>query len=184
MIRKFTTILACAQWPWKCWLWHNSFPLNILKRLECRKFLRYYWSFELEHKALEFIEKVKPVIISLFSSSQQNLEQTPLNRSQQLPAPYRTLIDGLKQNYLRENDWTTDNLTNNKWLFNSDNRRIETHQWHVSHSQQHSYSGLRSPGRSSSLWKPLTFCVICCCCFVLIFLTDNSKENALKSVIK
>ena len=52
----------------------------------------------MEEKALDFIEKVKPVIISLFSSSQQNLEQTPLNRSQQLPAPYRRLIDGLKQN--------------------------------------------------------------------------------------
>ena len=70
----------------------------MLKRLECRKFLRYYWSFELEEKALEFIEKVKLVIISLFSSSQQNNEQTSLNRSQKLPAPYRRLIDGLKQN--------------------------------------------------------------------------------------
>ena len=37
-----------------------------------------------------------------------NLEQTPLNRSQQLPAPY--------------------NLTNNRRLFNCDNRRIEKHQ--------------------------------------------------------
>ena len=27
-----------------------------------------------------------------------NLEQTPMNRSQQLPAPYKWLIDGLKQN--------------------------------------------------------------------------------------
>ena len=27
-----------------------------------------------------------------------NLEQTPLNRSQQLPAPYKRLIDGIKQN--------------------------------------------------------------------------------------
>ena len=33
-----------------------------------------------------------------------NLEQIPLKRSQQLPAPYK----------LQENDWTTDNLTNNK----------------------------------------------------------------------
>ena len=46
-----------------------------------------------------------------------NLEQIPLNRSQQLPAPYK----------LQENDWTTDNLTNNKRLLNCDNRRIETH---------------------------------------------------------
>ena len=52
----------------------------------------------MEEKALEFIEKVKLVIISLFSSSQQNNEQTSLNRSQKLPAPYRRLIDGLKQN--------------------------------------------------------------------------------------
>ena len=42
-----------------------------------------------------------------------NLEQTPLNRSQQLPAPCKRHIYGLKQNQLRENDWTTDNLTNN-----------------------------------------------------------------------
>ena len=27
-----------------------------------------------------------------------NLEKTPLNRSQQLPAPYKRLMDGLKQN--------------------------------------------------------------------------------------
>ena len=39
-----------------------------------------------------------------------------------------TTTDGIKQNKIRENDWTTDNLTNNKRLFNFDNRRIETHQ--------------------------------------------------------
>ena len=33
---------------------------------------------------------------------------------QQLPAPYKRLIDGINQNLLRENDWTTDNLTNLK----------------------------------------------------------------------
>ena len=57
-----------------------------------------------------------------------NLEETPLNRSQQLPAPYKRLIYEIKQNLLRENDSTTDNLTNNRGLFNCDNRRIETHQ--------------------------------------------------------
>ena len=35
------------------------------------------------------------------------LEQTPLNRSQQLPAPYKLLIDEIKQNYER----TTGELT-------------------------------------------------------------------------
>ena len=45
-----------------------------------------------------------------------NLEQSPLNRSQKLPAPYKQLIDEIKQNYLRENDWRTDNLTNNSQL--------------------------------------------------------------------
>ena len=40
-----------------------------------------------------------------------NLEQMPLNRSQHLPAPTKRLFDGLKQNLLRENDWTADNLT-------------------------------------------------------------------------
>ena len=37
-----------------------------------------------------------------------NLEQTPLNRSQQLSPPYKRLIDEIKQNYLRENDWRTE----------------------------------------------------------------------------
>ena len=50
------------------------------------------------------------------------LEQTPLNRSQQLPAPKKRLIDKIKQNLLREKDWTTDNLTKN--------RRIKAHQLH------------------------------------------------------
>ena len=36
-----------------------------------------------------------------------NLERTPLNRSQQLPAPYNRLIDEIKQNYER----TTGELT-------------------------------------------------------------------------
>ena len=30
----------------------------------------------------------------------------------------KRLIDGLKQKVLRENDWTRDNLSNNKRLFN------------------------------------------------------------------
>ena len=55
-----------------------------------------------------------------------NLKQTSLNRSQQLPAPYKQLIDKIKQNLLRENDWKTDNLTNN--------RRIEAHQLHYESS--------------------------------------------------
>ena len=61
-----------------------------------------------------------------------NLRQTPLNRSEQLPARYKRLhsIDELKQTQQRQNDWTTKNLTNNKRLFNCGNRRIETHQWH------------------------------------------------------
>ena len=42
-----------------------------------------------------------------------NLGKTPLNRSQQLPAPYKRLIYENKQNYLRENDSTNDNLTDN-----------------------------------------------------------------------
>ena len=33
-----------------------------------------------------------------------NLKQTPLNRSQQLPTPWKRLIDKIKQNVLREND--------------------------------------------------------------------------------
>ena len=33
-----------------------------------------------------------------------NLEQSSLNRRQQLPAPYKRLVDGIKQNQPREND--------------------------------------------------------------------------------
>ena len=36
-----------------------------------------------------------------------NKEQTQLNRSQQLLALHKRLIDGLKQNWQRQNDWTT-----------------------------------------------------------------------------
>ena len=61
-------------------------------------------------------------------SSIRNLEQMPLSHSQQLTVPCKWLIDEIKQNSLRENDWRTDNLTNNRQLFNCDNRRIETHQ--------------------------------------------------------
>ena len=39
-----------------------------------------------------------------------NLEQTPLNRCQQLPAPYKRLINDTKTD--KQIDWT-DNLTNN-----------------------------------------------------------------------
>ena len=62
-----------------------------------------------------------------------NLEQMLLKCSQQLPAPYKRLIDEIKQNLLREND----NLTNNRRLFNGDNRRIKTHQLLITslHSQ-------------------------------------------------
>ena len=57
-----------------------------------------------------------------------NLEQTPLNRCQQLPAPYKRLIHDRNEtdertsttDRLNSTDQKTDNLTNN--------RRIETHQ--------------------------------------------------------
>ena len=63
-----------------------------------------------------------------------NLEQKPLNRSQ-LPAPYKRLIDEVKQDQIRENDWTRDNLKDNRRLFDCDNRRIEKHQLHYESSQ-------------------------------------------------
>ena len=37
-------------------------------------------------------------ILKLMQNKKTNLEQTPLNRSQQLPAPYKRLIDEIKQN--------------------------------------------------------------------------------------
>ena len=40
----------------------------------------------------------------------------------------KRLINELKQNVLRKNDWTSDNLTNNKRLIKCDNRQIKTHQ--------------------------------------------------------
>ena len=53
-----------------------------------------------------------------------------LNRSQQLPALYKRLIDetrSTKTNYERMTGELTI-LTNNRQLFNCDNRLIETHQ--------------------------------------------------------
>ena len=41
-------------------------------------------------------EPLLKIFFLLFNTSRN--EQTPLNRSQQLPAPYKELIDGLKQN--------------------------------------------------------------------------------------
>ena len=51
-----------------------------------------------------------------------NLEQTPLNRSQQ------STVSGTVQR-------TTDNLNNKRRLFDRDNRRIETHQFTGLYSQ-------------------------------------------------
>ena len=56
--------------------------------------------------------------------------------SQQLPAPYKRLIDEIKQ---KENDRTADNLTNNRRLFNCDmstiNRSKRTNYITSLHSQ-------------------------------------------------
>ena len=38
------------------------------------------------------------MLFDLSESWFTNLEKTPLNSSQQLPAPYKPLIDGIKQN--------------------------------------------------------------------------------------
>ena len=38
------------------------------------------------------------MLFGLLESWFTNLEKTPLNRSQQLLAPYKPLIDGIKQN--------------------------------------------------------------------------------------
>ena len=56
-----------------------------------------------------------------FKTAGFNLENTPLNRSQLLPALYKQLIDGMKQR-------ATDNFTNNKRLLNCDYGQIKTHQ--------------------------------------------------------
>ena len=37
-----------------------------------------------------------------------NLKQKPLNRNQQLPAPHKQLIDGIRQNYYERTTITTD----------------------------------------------------------------------------
>ena len=62
------------------------------------------------------------------------LGQKPMNRGQQLPAPYKRLIDGLSKQ-------TTRRMTGQLkiWLtindcFNCDNTRIEAHQWHYESS--------------------------------------------------
>ena len=69
----------------------------------------------------------RPTLESWFT----NLEQMPLNCSQQLPAPYKRLIDRLKQNWQWQNDWWA-----TIWLTINDcptvkKRWIETHQWHL-----------------------------------------------------
>ena len=63
----------------------------------------------------------------LKSNKFTNLEQMPLNGSQVTSTIQKNLLmESSKTNY--ENDWTTDNLTNDKRLFNCDNRQIKTHQ--------------------------------------------------------
>ena len=57
-----------------------------------------------------------------------NKELTQMNHSQQLPALHKQLIDGFNQNWQWQNDWTTDNLTNNKQLLNCDRRQIKMYQ--------------------------------------------------------
>ena len=56
-----------------------------------------------------------------------NLEQTPLNRYQQLPAPYKRLIHDRNETNKR----TSNRLynTDQKQISLTNNRRIETHQW-------------------------------------------------------
>ena len=60
-----------------------------------------------------------------------NLEQTPLNRSQQLPVPL--LTDSSKTNYERMTRQNDISAYNNR-LLNCDNGRIESHQWHYKSS--------------------------------------------------
>ena len=68
---------------------------------------RIHWdSAECEIYSADYYQRLTLESLLTFT----NLEQTPLNRCQQLPAPYKRLI----------NDTKTDNLTIN--------RRIETHQ--------------------------------------------------------
>ena len=48
-----------------------------------------------------------------------------MSHSQQLPLPYKRLIDILKQNWKLQNDLIFDILTDKKRLFNCDKRRID-----------------------------------------------------------
>ena len=51
-----------------------------------------------ERTQIHFLSDVLVAVASLDLKVPTNLEQTLLNRSQQLPAPYKRLIDGLKRN--------------------------------------------------------------------------------------
>ena len=64
-----------------------------------------------------------------------NLKQMPLNGSQQLPGHTKDLLT--RSSKLRENDQRSDNVTNNRQLFNCEKIRIETHQLLITslHSQ-------------------------------------------------
>ena len=57
-----------------------------------------------------------------------NLEQRPLNRCQQLPAPYKRLIHDRNETDKRTSNRPTLQYTDQKPTYLTNNRRIETHQ--------------------------------------------------------
>ena len=73
-----------------------------------------------------------------------NLEQTPLNRCQQLPAPYKQLINDVNKPFNRP-DFITSSTDNYSSLDSEDDFRTGCR--NISHQQQF-FSELHSPGRS------------------------------------
>ena len=101
----------------------SSQKLNIpLFRTASKQRAFYYRTVKLWNNLESFLKKKE--------NARKQTSQCNVRRLQLL-VPYNRFIDEMKR---RENDWRTDNLTNNKRLFNCDNRRIETHQLHYESS--------------------------------------------------
>ncbi|CAH3106828.1 unnamed protein product, partial [Porites lobata] len=109
-----------------------------------------------------------------------NLEQSPLNRSQKLPAPYKQLIDEIKQNYLRENDWRTDNLTNNSQLLTVNNCEITLAEMKQAAKEIKKFKSIQIA--VSHLAITNTFCLLRMIVQVVLHLQSFSITNKCKSL--
>ena len=78
---------------------------------------------------IPYIRGANDTIARILQPYNIRVAHKPITTLRQLLTNVR-LIDEIKQNQLRKNDWKTDNLTNNRQRFNCDKRGIKTHQLH------------------------------------------------------